>query len=81
MKTLPETEAAFLCQPRDLCKPVHCRFSKMIHLKLNQREKLFVWFKLADFCLGKLRREELTFVDLNLMIALDLNQAAVNSYF
>lgn len=66
---------------RDLCKPVHCRFSKMIHLKLNQREKQLVWFKLADFCCEKLRHEELTFVDLNLMIVLDLNQAAVNGYF
>jgi len=53
----------------------------MIHLKLNQKEKQFAWFKLANFWRGKLRREELTFVDLNLMIVLDLNQAAVNGYF
>lgn len=66
---------------RDLSKPVHCRFSKMIHLKLNQREKQFVWFKLANFWSEKLRQEALTFVKLNLMIVLDLNQAAVNGYF
>lgn len=60
---------------------MHCRFSKIIYLKLNKGEKQFVWFKLAKLRSENLRHEALTFVKLNLMIVLDLNQAAVNGYF
>lgn len=64
----------------DLCKPVHHRFSKMIHLKLRKKSSLF-GLSLHISAVEKLRHKELILVDLNLMIVLDLTQAAVNSYF